>query len=274
MNLEEIKKSWHFPVLDESANVAVWDSMASHFGSRPLPQWNENPFLIELEADNIINEEMNVLDIGCGTGSYSLVLADKVKTVTGIDLSPGMIKVAKGKKISEKKDNVRFLEMDWEKINLEEVFGEEKFDLVIAHMTPAVADAGTFEKMLKCAKRYCYFVKPIKRTDSVLDVLRNIVNHNNRPESFDNAILYAFEWIWSLGLLPSLSYRDEVWDSEKELSEAIDFYTKRLLTYSQFDEEKTKEIKVYLESISENELIREVVRTKIATMKWNIKEGD
>lgn len=38
-----------------------------------------------------------VLDIGCGTGSLSVVLAQFGHTVTGIDLSPEMIEVARAK---------------------------------------------------------------------------------------------------------------------------------------------------------------------------------
>ena len=38
-----------------------------------------------------------VLDIGCGTGSLSVVLAELGHTVTGIDLSPAMISLARTK---------------------------------------------------------------------------------------------------------------------------------------------------------------------------------
>jgi len=40
---------------------------------------------------------MNVLDIGCGTGNYSLVLAQKGLKVTGIDISPQMLAQARAK---------------------------------------------------------------------------------------------------------------------------------------------------------------------------------
>ena len=39
----------------------------------------------------------SVLDLGCGTGSHALLLADRGYPVTGIDASPGMLRVARAK---------------------------------------------------------------------------------------------------------------------------------------------------------------------------------
>jgi SAM-dependent methyltransferase len=37
----------------------------------------------------------SVLEVGCGTGDFSRLLADRCQAVIGVDLSPGMIKVAR-----------------------------------------------------------------------------------------------------------------------------------------------------------------------------------
>ena len=49
-------------------------------------------------ASNKPISEMNILDEGCGTGSYSLALAEHVLCVSGIDRSSGMIAIAQEKK--------------------------------------------------------------------------------------------------------------------------------------------------------------------------------
>src|SRR5688572_11050184 len=52
-----------------------------------------------------------ILDIGCGTGSLSVVLAQLGHAVTGIDLSPNMIAVARAKADAAKCD-IQFQVMD------------------------------------------------------------------------------------------------------------------------------------------------------------------
>ncbi len=44
---------------------------------------------------------LNVLDVGCGTGSLSMVLASLGHKVTGIDLSPAMLRSAKAKALTK-----------------------------------------------------------------------------------------------------------------------------------------------------------------------------
>ncbi len=39
----------------------------------------------------------SVLDLGCGTGSHALLLADRGYRITGIDASPGMLRLARAK---------------------------------------------------------------------------------------------------------------------------------------------------------------------------------
>ena len=53
-----------------------------------------------------ISDNSNVLDIGCGTGSLAVSLAEKCKSVQGVDVSPRMITYAK--KHSKANSNIKF----------------------------------------------------------------------------------------------------------------------------------------------------------------------
>ena len=57
-----------------------------------------------IEREIKFNKEIRILDIGCGTGRHSLELARRGYTVTGFDLSPGMIEKAK---VLAQKENLK-----------------------------------------------------------------------------------------------------------------------------------------------------------------------
>ena len=77
-----------------------WNNLASSFDDEPdhglhdpivLKTWTE--FL----RTSLPYTNATLLDIGCGTGSLSVVLAELGHKVTGIDLSPAMISIAQNK---------------------------------------------------------------------------------------------------------------------------------------------------------------------------------
>lgn len=77
-----------------------WDNFAPSFDEEP-DHGLRNPIILETWTaflkENIPFANGNILDIGCGTGSLSVVLAKLGHAVTGIDLSPSMIALAKEK---------------------------------------------------------------------------------------------------------------------------------------------------------------------------------
>ena len=77
-----------------------WDNLASSFDEEP-DHGLHDPVVRETWADflrrSLPYTNATILDIGCGTGSLSVVLAELGHQVTGIDLSPSMISLARTK---------------------------------------------------------------------------------------------------------------------------------------------------------------------------------
>jgi SAM-dependent methyltransferase len=82
-------------------------------------------FLVELYAAHGCR---SVIDIGCGTGNHALRLSEMGYEVTGVDISPAMLKVARGK---DRSGRVRFLEGDMRDIG-NSVPGLKGFDAAIS----------------------------------------------------------------------------------------------------------------------------------------------
>jgi len=92
-------------------------------------------------AASLVGEGKNVLDVACGTGALSMMIAKKQgNNVSGVDLDPGMIKVAERRKKKSGVVNATFLVMD--AIDLSQ-FSEKEFDVAVISLalhqfTPAV----------------------------------------------------------------------------------------------------------------------------------------
>lgn len=79
---------------------------------------------------NIENKPLNILDLGCGPGLYSVKLAQKGHNVTGVDFSANSIEYAR-KESESKKLNITYLNENYLDLELE----EDSFDLVILIFT-------------------------------------------------------------------------------------------------------------------------------------------
>jgi len=72
------------------------------------------------------NSCRNVLDLGCGTGDYSIAMASRGLRVTGVDVSGYAVDKAKAKAAAKKIKNIYFL-----KNNAADFEPEERFDLIL-----------------------------------------------------------------------------------------------------------------------------------------------
>ena len=83
-----------------STDAAYWDTAASTFDTEPdhgLADPAVRAAWSQRLREWIPNISAEVLDVGCGTGSLSLVLADQGHRVTGVDLSQNMVEHAQRK---------------------------------------------------------------------------------------------------------------------------------------------------------------------------------
>lgn len=88
MNIEEIFSKWQLKETNKQASVDMWNSMAPSFGDQALPSFEDNNFLRLLKKEKMFDHYSAILDVGCGTGSYSIALAPECRKIVGVDLSP------------------------------------------------------------------------------------------------------------------------------------------------------------------------------------------
>ena len=90
-----------------STDTLFWDRIAESYSKSPVA--NPSAFERKIEVTKArMRGDHTVLDIGCGTGSLALRLADVGATVHGLDLSVEMIRIARAKAQAAAAGNVTF----------------------------------------------------------------------------------------------------------------------------------------------------------------------
>ena len=77
-------------------NATFWDKVAPKYAKSPIADQAAYEYTLD-RTRTYLNPKDSVLELGCGTGSTALLLAPDVKQITAIDLSPGMLVIAREK---------------------------------------------------------------------------------------------------------------------------------------------------------------------------------
>lgn len=120
--------------------LKFWDSAAEKYAKSPISDMDAYEYTLG-RTRSYLRKDDHVLEVGCGTGSTALLLADSVAHITASDLSGNMIAIARNKAQQQGVENVDFVASDM----FGPAIGKETYDVVMAlnliHLledTPAV----------------------------------------------------------------------------------------------------------------------------------------
>jgi len=90
-------------------NAAIfWDKIAVKYAKSPISDMDSYSYTLE-RTRSYLSADDSVLEIGCGTGSTALLLAESVRQITASDLSGNMIKAGLEKARDQGVANVKFV---------------------------------------------------------------------------------------------------------------------------------------------------------------------
>lgn len=105
-----------------------WDRIAERYSKKPVS--DEAAYQRKLEITRgYFRPDMEVLELGCGTGSTAIAHAPFVKHVLAADVSPKMLEIARTKADAATIENVTFQQSTVEDFNA----ADGSFDVVMAH---------------------------------------------------------------------------------------------------------------------------------------------
>jgi SAM-dependent methyltransferase len=201
---------------------AFWERMAQHY---PLPfeakaLADTRKVLALVKSKGVQFSRAGLLDIGCGTGIYTLPLACEAAMVTGIDDSKTMLARMTDVMQSKNIQNVQLIKASWKDIDLSACGFEKAFDIAWISMSPAVQTAKDFERMEKCARKWCVYIGWGRKRKNVLmqEVFRLHDLHYGPPPG----VAGAYDILVRSGRTPSLDYFETSWDWKGPLEDALE----------------------------------------------------
>lgn len=144
---------------------ATWDAKASTYNRYTSKKDTfEQRVLASVRDAGISFENKSLLDIGCGTGVYTLHLAKEAKHVDALDFSKEMLEVLDDDAASLQLTNIKTIHDSWEGFTC-----KETYEIAFCSMSPALNEAKDFEKMHACAKQKVFLGWAGKRESSLHD---------------------------------------------------------------------------------------------------------
>ena len=105
-----------------------WDRHAEGYAKRPVA--DEAAYRKKLRVtQEYLEQDMEVLELACGTGTTAIHHAPFVKHILAVDISRKMIEIARAKAVAENVENVTF-----EQSSIADLFVQDaSYDVVMAH---------------------------------------------------------------------------------------------------------------------------------------------
>lgn len=228
-----------------------------------------------LWSHHLYDGNSEILDIGCGLGMFAVRFAQKAKRVTGLDISGKMLEYARQSVELNGLQNVDFIDMPWQDIDLRKSGLEKAYDLVFASLCPGISSDGGLLKMSQASRDWCFTCHFARRFSSLKnDVYLSILGHPFDSEWGKKSIGKSVEELLRAGYYPSLSYYDTQalveWPLDEETAKHFAGHLGPLKDEQKYIDKYTGPVFDYLKKVAVNGLIRDETVAKIAFLYWQV----
>ncbi len=130
-------------------STKFWDKIADRYAKQPIADEAAYQKKLQVTRDYFY-PSMEVLEIGCGTGSTAIAHSPYVKHIRAIDFSSEMIEIARGKANAQNIQNVTFEQSSIEDLDVSDQTVDAVLGLSILHLLDNKEEAiAKVYKMLK-----------------------------------------------------------------------------------------------------------------------------
>ncbi|AGF97820.1 hypothetical protein MmTuc01_2512 [Methanosarcina mazei Tuc01] len=235
-------------IRDEGRMADFWNKRSENYANnigKDNRKKRTDEILEFLEESGFDPEGSRVLDIGCGPGTLSLPLSKLGAEVTALDISSGMLKRLKDT-VKEESLPVDVIETSWWTADIDSLGFRDRFDLVIASMTPAIKDIENFDN----------------------EIRSSILGENSANNM--NGMTFPFMYLYLSGYMPSVRINHSEWKEETNWREAADQAIEFIGRGRDFDEETKEKIRDYYQNASQDGIYRSKSDVYTGMMVWEV----
>lgn len=185
-----------------------WERRAHGFHRSTKDTVSNDPFYLRL-CDNV-NSHTSLLDVGAGTGRFSLALAPQVDQIIAVEPSTAMLDFLRQDAATKDVHNISYVQSTWQ-----EAPDDLRADVVIcSHVVYPIRDIELFlSKLHKASLQVCYLYARASHIDSLTADLWRHFHHDERclPPGYIHVLDVLYEMgiyanVEVVSLPPSLRY--------------------------------------------------------------------
>lgn len=252
-------------------SALFWNKRAEGYSraiSKDRTQKRSDEFFDLIASTGLSLDGAEVLDIGCGPGTLALPLARMGAQVTAIDISEQMLTLLQKKAAEEGLNIERTVLSGWSDIDIDSQGFRDRFDLVVASMTPGIDGPDSFEKMIDASKNVCYYSNFVARKwDPSYYELYQMLFNGSYPDGGYGFSL-PFMYLYSMGYRPTIKLSKSSWKNEETVEETVETVSGFFSSSKNIDEEVKGRIKEYFEKRAVNGLVQSTSDSIIGVMVW------
>lgn len=166
--LKELDEQWkeHLKTLrynqkfkSKIEKTEYWNKEAEIYDVRMLQDNRRVEDVINiLKQKGVLTKKADILEIGCGTGLYSVELSKYSNSITAVDISAAMGEVLNNKIKAQNIDNIKFKLIDWDNVDLDKEGLSNRFDISLSALNPSLNSLESLEKFCNTSRKVCVIV--------------------------------------------------------------------------------------------------------------------
>lgn len=224
-----------------------------------------------IKARGYLQPDMDALDIGSGTGVFTLPFAKAYRQVTSLDISIPMQEEIRRQAAERHLENITYITEDWRTLDVDALNMRDHFDLALCSINPrGVCSLETLNKMNLVSRGGCCLMSFAGRRQSNHGSdLQRLILGRALGTTGGNDIIFPFNAVYHWGGEPDMAYTSVGWERSQAPEEAVESICFSYWRFAEITPALREKITRYVYEHLENGAYVDRTESLIGIMVWD-----